>query len=72
MKKLNSELSNAELSELIDNYIRGLHAERNRKMLKDRLINGLLYDQLAEKYELSVRQTKRIIYKTQEQLFKHL
>lgn len=72
MKKLNSELSNAELSELIDNYIRGLHAERNRKMLKDRLINGLLYDQLAEKYELSVCQTKRIIYKTQEQLFKHL
>lgn len=72
MKKLNCELSNAELSELIDNYIRGLHAERNRKMLKDRLINGLLYDQLAEKYELSVCQAKRIIYKTQEQLFKHL
>ena len=65
------DLSNTELSDLIDDYIRGSHADRNRKILKDRLINGMLYEPLAEKYHLSVRAVQNIIYKTSEQLFKH-
>lgn len=65
-------LSNSELERLIDEWIRGINAERNRKMLKDRLINGMLYEPLAEKYQLSVRATQNIIYKTSEQLFKHI
>lgn len=66
------ELSNSELATLIDEWVRGLHAERNREILKDRLINGMLYEPLAEKYQLSVRQTQKIIYKASEQLFKHV
>ena len=66
------DLSNTELAELIDEWVRGMHAERNRKMLKDRLINGMLYEPLAEKYGLSVRATQNIIYKASEQLFKHI
>lgn len=66
------ELSNSELTTLIDEWVRGLHAERNREMLKDRLINGMLYEPLAEKYNLSVRATQNIIYKASEQLFKHV
>lgn len=66
------DLSNTELSDLIDDYIRGSHADRNRKILKDRLINGMLYEPLAEKYHLSVRTVQNIIYKTSEQLFKHI
>lgn len=64
------DLSNTELSNLIDEYVRGSHADRNRKILKDRLINGMLYEPLAEKYGLSVRATQTIIYKASEQLFK--
>lgn len=63
------ELSNSELANLIDEWVRG---ERNREMLKDRLINGMLYEPLAEKYNLSVRATQNIIYKASEQLFKHV
>ena len=63
------ELSNSELASLIDEWVRG---ERNREMLKDRLINGMLYEPLAEKYGLSVRATQNIIYKASEQLFKHV
>ena len=66
------DLSNTELSNLIDEYVRGSHADRNRKILKDRLINGMLYEPLAEKYNLSVRATQNIIYKASEQLFKHV
>ena len=63
-------ISNSELANLIDNSIRGFKAERNREILKDRLINGMLYEPLAEKYGLSVRATQTIIYKASEQLFK--
>lgn len=63
------ELSNSELANLINEWVRG---ERNREMLKDRLINGMMYEPLAEKYNLSVRATQNIIYKASEQLFKHV
>lgn len=66
------DLSNSELAMLIDEWVRGLHAERNREMLKDRLINGMLFETLAEKYNLSVRATQNIIYRASEQLFKHV
>lgn len=65
------DLSNTEIAHLIDEWIRGRNAERNREMLKDRLINGMLFEPLAEKYGLSVRATQNIIYKAGEQLFKH-
>lgn len=68
MKKYN-DISNSELANLIDEWVRG---ERNREMLKDRLINGMMYEPLAEKYNLSVRATQNIIYKASEQLFRHV
>ena len=71
MKNLEN-ISNSELAMLIDEWVRGLDAERNREMLKDRLINGMLFESLAEKYNLSVRATQNIIYRASEQLFKHV
>lgn len=63
------EYSNLEVSAVIDNYI---HSERDRKLLKRRLIDGICYEPLSEEFGLSVRQTKKIIYKGQEVVFKHL
>lgn len=63
------EYTNSQIKELIDEHI---HSDRDRQMLKSRLVDGLTFEQLAEKYDLSVRQTKRIIYKKQEIIFKHL
>lgn len=65
-------ISNTELETAIDDYIRGRNANRNRNILKDRLVNGMCYEPLAEKYALSVRQVQNIVYKCQEQLFKHI
>lgn len=64
------ELSNSELSKMIDENIRGLKAVRNRKILKDRLINGLLYREIASKYNLSIDRAQKIVYRLQEQIFK--
>lgn len=66
------DLSNSEIARLIDEYVRGRDAQRNRDMLKDRLIEGLLYEELAEKYHLSVRRTQVAIYKASEQVFKRI
>ena len=67
-----TELSRTELEHLIDEWIIGRNAERDRKIMKRRLIDGVIFDDLAEEFELSVRQTKNIVYKCEERLFKHI
>lgn len=63
------DYTNSQISALIDEHI---HNQRDRTILKDRLINGLVYEVLAEKYYLSVNHTKNIVYKAQNKLFKYL
>ncbi len=58
--------TNSEITLLIDEHI---HSERNRKILKRRLIDGVCYEPLAEEFELSVRQIKRIVCAAQAILF---
>lgn len=63
-------LSRSEIEFLVDEWIVGKNAERNRNILKRRLLDGVKYEALAEEFDLSVRQTKNIIYKAEEKLFK--
>lgn len=62
-------IPNSELSRLIDEWIPN---ERDRKIMKRRLIDGVIYDDLAEEFELSERQVKNIVYKCGDRLFKHM
>ena len=62
-------MKNSELSALIDEYIT---SERDRKILKRRLIDGIRFEPLAEEFGYSVRQIKRIVYKAQDKLFKNI
>ena len=64
-----SNLSRSELSALIDEWILN---ERNRNILKRRLLDGITYDRLAEEFDLSDRQIKSIVYKCQDIIFRHL
>lgn len=61
------EYTNSQISDLIDEHI---HSERDRKLLKRRLVDGICYEPLAEEFDLSVVQTKRIVYREQERIFK--
>lgn len=65
-------LSRSEIENLIDEWVIGRNAYRNRKILKRRLCDGITYEQLAEEFYLSVRQTKNIVYKEKEKIFRHL
>ncbi len=58
-------MSNSELSAFIDEWCR---SKRNRDILKERLIDGVKISDLAEKYELSDRQIKKIVHKFKELL----
>lgn len=58
--------SRSEVEHLIDEWI---FNERDRKILKRRLLDGICYEPLAEEFDLSVRQAKNIVYKGQTKLF---
>lgn len=62
-------LSRSQWENLIDEWI---FSERDRKMLKRRLLDGILFEQLAEEFDLSVQQTKSVIYKATDKLMKHI
>jgi hypothetical protein len=53
---------------MIDEYIIGFKAERNRQLMKRRLCDGLTFEELAEEGDRSVRQVKKIVYDTQDML----
>lgn len=63
------EYSNSRIREIIAEYI---HSERDRRILERRLIDGITFERLAEEFDMSDRQVRRIVYKLQEQLFTHL
>jgi DNA-directed RNA polymerase specialized sigma24 family protein len=62
------EYSNSQISAAIDEWV---HSERNRKIMKRRYIDGVIFDDLASEFDLSVRQVKTIVYRETERLFKH-
>lgn len=62
-------MSRSQLSLVIDEWI---FNERNRQILKRRLLDGITFERLAEEFDLSVQQTKNIVYKCQRSLSGHL
>jgi len=64
-----NDMDNLEIAEAIDRYVRG---ERARAILKRRIIDEICYEPLAEEFDISVSQLKRILSKAKEQLYKHL
>ena len=68
-KEIIRNRSRSEWEELIHEWV---FSERDRKILVRYLLDGICYEPLAEEFELSVRQTKNIVYAAEEQLFKHI
>jgi len=63
-------LTASEINRRISELIVGRHAERNRKILIRRLIDGICYEPLAEEFDMSVRQIKNIVYAGENKIFK--
>ena len=65
----NIDISRTEWEHLIDEWI---FSERDRAILKRRLLDGICFEPLAEEFDMSVRQIQKIVYKAQEKLLKHI
>lgn len=63
MKKYHIDISRSELNALIDEWI---FNERDRAIVKRRLLDGICYEPLAEEFDLSVRHVKTIVYKAEQ------
>lgn len=60
------DLKRADWEKLIDDWI---FNERDREILKRRLLDGVTFEKLAEEFDLTDRRVKSIVYKSQKHLF---
>lgn len=65
-------ISRSEIDKLIDEWIIGKNAERDRAIIRRRLFDGICFEPLAEEFNLSVAQTKNIVYKCEKIIFGYL
>lgn len=69
------DVSNEDIEKAIDSWI---HSERDRIILKKRLIDGYTFQQISDylyrehQLILSVRQISRIVPSAEAKLFKHI
>ena len=63
------EYTNSQIREMIAEHI---HSERDRRILERRLIDGIVFEKLAEEFEMSPRQIRTIVHKNESVLFKHI
>ena len=76
------EYTKSELLAAIDEYIVGKYAERDRILLRYKLIDGLSYNQIANRlsaddnippeYKIETRQIQRAIQRSLKTLFRHI
>lgn len=59
------DLDRYQWEALIDRWI---FNERDRAILKRRLLDGICFEPLAEEFNLSVRQVQKIVYKSQNKI----
>jgi hypothetical protein len=60
------DIPRSEWERLIDEWI---FCERDRAILRRRILDGICFEPLAEEFDMSVRQMKNIVYKAQARLF---
>ena len=69
MRRVIPDLSRTEISLLIDEWI---FSERDRAILKRRMLDGICFEPLAEEFDLSPQAVKSIVYKSMDKLFAHI
>lgn len=63
------DYTNSQICFLIGEHI---HNQRDRDILLSRYVDGMTYERIGEKYDLSTQRVKAIVYKAQQILIKYL
>lgn len=66
---MRDDITTEDVKKVIELYI---FNQRNREILKRRLIDGICFEPLSEEFDLSVRQVQSIVYKGEDIIFSHL
>ena len=69
MKSKDFDLSRSEWEDLIEEWIL---STRNREIMRARLIDGMTYEKIAERFEISVTQAKAIVCRCGRILTRHI
>ena len=64
-------LSRSEWNQMIEEWIIGRNAERDRAIIRRRLLDGITFERLADEFDLSTQRVQEIVYRTQETLLRH-
>lgn len=63
------DISAEQIVSAIDSYI---HNKRNRAIIKRRLLDRILIEDLADEFDLSPRQIQNIVLRCEDIIFKHI
>ena len=63
------EYTNSQIRELVAEHI---HNQTDRKMVFERLVNGLTFEKISEIYQLDVKTVRKRIHRCEEIIFRHL
>ena len=63
------DYSNSEIDAAISEWI---HSERDRVILREKLLCDITYEAIAERHKLDVSTVKRIVYRSRDRLFRKL
>lgn len=63
------DMSRTEIEQLATEWI---HNQRDREVVLRRLTDGIVFEKLAEEFDLSVPQVKTIVYKSQNKLLQRI
>ena len=63
------EYSNSRMIEIVKDYI---HHSRDRRIMLHKYVEGDTLEKIAEDFDLSVSQVKRIIRKNSDIVFRHM
>lgn len=61
--------SRSEIEHVISEWI---HSERDRNILRRRLLDGVKFEKLAEEFDLSTKQVKNIVYRQRAVINTHI
>lgn len=63
------DLPRRQIEYLIREWI---HDQRDREVVSRRLLDGIIFEKLAEEFDLSVTQVKTICYRAQKKIIEHM
>ena len=66
------EIQREKVEYAIYQWIMGRNAERDRAIVSRKLFDGITFEKLAEEFNLSPRQTKSIVYRCYDIIFRHI